>query len=195
MRHRTQSSLSSPRHTAHPTAACLQSRLLAVALFPLLVGCGPSLPTLDTLARSGQVDARAPVQAHAVIDIAAPKQIVWQLLIHASDWPRWNQDIDEVSARGPLSQGDSFLWHTGVSTIHSQVQLWQPQSRLAWTGTAYTAKAVHVWNLHADDATHTRVEVDESMDGPLISAMLSSRQLTAMCQDWLAALKKAAERQ
>lgn len=156
-------------------------------------GCGPSIGKLDTLARSGQIDELAPIRAHATIQIAAPRQRVWQILVTAQQWPRWNNSIGEVSASRPLSTGDSFVWQLGTNTIHSRVQLCEPDNRLAWTGTVFTAKAVHLWKLSAEDATHTRVEVDESMDGLLMAKLMSANDLTALCQDWLAALKKAAE--
>lgn len=152
------------------------------------------METLEALARVGPVHGIAPVRAEAAIEIAAPKEKVWQILIHASDWPRWNDEIHEVSASGPLALGEPFVWRTGMSTIHSKVQLEEAGSRLAWTGTAYTARAVHVWKLTALNGSHTRVEVDESMDGPMMSALVTSKELTEMCRDWLAALKKAAER-
>jgi uncharacterized protein YndB with AHSA1/START domain len=157
------------------------------------VGCGDSLATLNGLAASGAIHEDAPVTAHVQIEIAAPPAKVWSLLVDAPTWPRWESQIESVSATGPLAEGTSFVWSNGGTTIHSQVQLFEPERRLGWTGTAMTAKAAHVWELKPVGDGQTLVTMKESMDGPLMARLYSSQKLADAGSQWLAALKRAAE--
>jgi hypothetical protein len=65
-----------------------------------------------------------------------------------------------------------------LETIHSQEQLFEPERRLAWTGAALTAKAVHVWELKPESGSQTLVAVTESMDGPLIKWTVDREDLS-----------------
>ncbi len=162
-------------------------------IFVVLAGCGPSLQTLDSLARSGRIDPVAPVIVHAEIRIEAPTSKIWTLLVNVPAWPHWDKDLTDVSAKQPLAPGQYFTWGAGSSTIRSQVQLFEPEHRIAWTGTAYTARAVHLWTIMPEPDGSNRVTIDESMDGPMMATLFSSRKLAEVDDAWLAALKKAAE--
>ena len=169
------------------SAALLLSSTLAV------VGCGASLDALNRLAASGSIHEDAPVTAHLQVQIAAPVAQVWALLIDARSWPKWNKQIERVAAPGPLGSGTRFTWTTGGTNIHSQVQLCEPEHRLSWTGTALTAKAIHVWVLEPKPGNQTMVTVKESMDGPWMAQLYPSQELATAGSKWLAALKQAAE--
>ncbi len=168
----------------------------AVLLLGILAvgGCGDSLTTLNRLAAAGSIHDGAPVTAHVQSEIAAPPARLWALLINATAWPGWNKQIESVTAPGPLRKGARFSWKTGGTAISSEVQLCERERRLAWTGTAMTAKAIHVWELKPESAGRTLVIVKESMDGPLMAQLFSSQQLARTDAEWLAALKHAAER-
>lgn len=168
----------------------------AALLFSMLAGagCGDSLTTLNRLAAAGSIHEGAPVAAHVQTSIAAPAAKIWALLIEAPAWPKWNKQIESVTAPGPLRKGARFLWTTGGTKISSEVQLFDPERRLAWTGTALTAKAIHVWELRPESPGRTLVVVKESMDGPLMAQLFSSQKLAETDTEWLAALRKAAER-
>ena len=161
----------------------------------MLAGCSPSMQQLDRLASTGAIDKNAPVLAHVQIEIDAPPAKVWALLVNAPAWPTWNEDIAKVSVTQPLAPGTRFSWGAGSSEVHSEVQLFEPEHRLGWTGTAYTAKAVHQWELSPASGSHTLVKVDESMDGPLMAMLFSSQKLMEADRSWLASLKAAAEKQ
>jgi hypothetical protein len=74
------------------------------------------------------------------------------------------------------------------------VHLLEPDRRLSWTGTAFSARAIHVWELKATPDGGTLVTVKESMNGPLMKLLYSSDKLAASETDWLTALKQAAEK-
>lgn len=117
--------------------------LLALGLF-FSNGCGRSLTALNRLAASGSIQEDAPVKTHLQVEIDAPPSKVWALLIDAASWPKWQKRIESVTVTGPLANGTRFSWKTGRTNIHSQIQLFEPEHRLGWTGKALTAKAVHI---------------------------------------------------
>lgn len=172
-------------------------KALAVASFLVgmltVEGCGDSLATLNRLAAAGSIHEEAPVTTHLQIQIAAPPAKVWALLTDAPSRPKWQKPIESVTAAGRLASGMRFSWRTGGTNIHSQVQLFEPERRLSWTGTALTAKAAHVWELRPESGNQTLLTMKESMDGPWMAKMYSSQKLTAAGNEWLVALKQAAE--
>jgi uncharacterized protein YndB with AHSA1/START domain len=170
----------------------LRTVLLLLSTFAA-VGCGASLDALNRLATNGSIHEDAPVITHLQVQIAAPVARVWALLIDARSWPKWNKQIERVAAPGLLGSGTRFTWTTGGANIHSQVQLCEPEHRLSWTGTALTAKAIHVWELEPKPGNQTLVTVKESMDGPWMAQIYSSQKLASAGSEWLAALKQAAE--
>ena len=158
-----------------------------------ICGCGDSLATLNQLSAIGSIHEDAPVTTHLQIQIAAPPAKVWALLIGASSWPTWAKQIDSVTVEGTLENGTRFSWKTGGTDIRSQVQLFEPERRLSWTGTALTAKAIHVWELQPQPGNQTLLIMKESMDGPLMAKLYPSQKLTEAGNQWLVALKRAAE--
>ena len=161
--------------------------------FSMLPGCGDSMATLNQLAASGAIHEGAPVKTQVAVTIAAPPAKVWALLIDAPSWPRWQNRIASVQAPGPLTKGMNFSWETAGATIHSQVQLFEPEHRLSWTGTAFTAKAIHVWLLTPAGGKQTLLTVKESMDGPFMAHLFSSEALTETDTAWIEALRQKAE--
>jgi hypothetical protein len=64
---------------------------------------------------------------------------------------------------------------------------------LAWTGTAYKARAIHVWNLQPLPDGGTLVKTIESMDGFMLRLFYSPTILRSRSVLWLDALKHKAE--
>jgi uncharacterized protein YndB with AHSA1/START domain len=95
---------------------------------------------LNRLAASGSIHDSAPVRTHLHIQIAAPPAKLWALLVDAPSWPKWQKQIECVTAAGPLRSGTQFSWRTGGTKIHSQVQLFEPEHPLSSEGRQdYTA--------------------------------------------------------
>ncbi len=158
-----------------------------------LTGCGKPMADLNRLAAEGSIDDAAPVMAHVQVEVQAPAERVWAVLVDLPSWPRWHQGIESVS--GPsLSLGSSVVWTTGGTKIHAEVRSFQPPYRLSWTGKAYTAKAVHLWTLTALAPDRTKVAIDESMEGPWMEKFFSSQQLQDADLKWVTALKRQVER-
>ncbi len=81
----------------------------------------------------------------------------------------------------------------GGSTISSRLAAVKPNELLAWTGSVSTAKAVHVWRFSSPTPETTKVDVEETMDGFLLTWFYRQKDLDAEMARSLASLKRAAE--
>jgi uncharacterized protein YndB with AHSA1/START domain len=172
----------------------MQRILYTCLLTVLFIGSSQNDSALDHLAASGQIQPDAPVKASLHLAIDAPPERIWSLLTHVSDWPRWHAAIKQVQLNGPVAPGTAFTWTLGSTGIHSRIALVSPNAAFAWTGSAYMAKAIHVWKLQPLSNGRTLVAVDESMDGFLLKHFYSSDELRAADKSWLDDLKRAAEK-
>lgn len=166
-------------------------RWIFVAL--LMIVMTSSDDELDHLAHSGRIQEGAPVKASVEITIDAPPEKVWRLLTDVKGWPRWQHDIRKAEISGSLQEGTPFLWTAGAE-IRSQIALVQPVEQFAWTGTAYRAKAIHVWRLQRLPGDRTLVKTRESMQGFLLTMFYSSSKLEESDQRWCDYLKAEAEK-
>lgn len=148
---------------------------------------------LEKLAANGQIQENATVKASTEITIHASPERVWHLLADIDDWPKWQSTISAANINGPLESSTTFVWTSGGTQIKSRIALARPVTQLAWTGTAYKARAIHVWNLQALPDGDTLVRTIESMDGFMLRLFYSSSDLAKSQRLWLDALKRKAE--
>ncbi len=168
------------------------SRLIVMLLLRFTVS--PSEDQLDQLAHNGNIQQNAPVKASLEITVNASPERVWGLLTDIKSWPKWQHDITKANIFGPLQSGTEFAWSSGSTNIRSRIALVQTNEEFAWTGTAYKAKAIHVWKIQRLSSNNqTLVKTSESMDGFMLHLFYSSKKLADSDQRWLEALKSAAE--
>jgi hypothetical protein len=144
---------------------------------------------LDELA-AGHIDENAPVRASSEILILAPIDKVWKLLSAIDDWPKWQSTISSARTSGPLQPGTEFIG----TKIKSRLAVVVPNTDLAWTGTAFGAKAIHIWHLKAPEEGRTLVSTEESISGFMLKIFYSSKDLEKSQREWLEALKRASEK-
>jgi uncharacterized protein YndB with AHSA1/START domain len=135
------------------------------------------------------------VRSRREIEIAAPPQVVWDVLTGFERWPQWNPDVKSMSFAGPLAPGSEFRWKAGPGTIVSTLEEVEPPSTVRWRGKTLSIKALHEWRLEPrGDGTH--VETEETFSGPLtrIFRGMLQKQLDTSLEDGLAHLKREAER-
>lgn len=140
------------------------------------------------------IDPKAPVKASAELEVAAPPQVVWDLLADFARWPDWNPVVSDVQMEGPLAPGTVFRWKTGAAAITSTLQHVAAPTDLVWTGRTKGINAVHVYRL-TPSATGTLVTTEESWSG-LLPRLFSGglrRNLTVALGNGLLVLKRAAE--
>jgi len=117
------------------------------------------------------------VRGSAEIEIAAPPQVVWEVLTRFANWPNWNPDVKSMSFPGPLAPGSEFRWKAGPGTIVSTLDRIEPPRYIAWHGRTLTIKAYHEWWLEPrDGGTHVRTE--ETFSGLLASILRRPLQKT-----------------
>lgn len=137
----------------------------------------------------------APVESRREIEIAAPPEVVWDVLTSFEQWPQWNPDVKSVSFGGLLAPGSEFRWKAGPGTIVSTLEQVEPPWFIRWRGRTMSIKAIHEWRLEPRDGG-TRVETEESFSGLL--ARLFRRQvqktLDRSLSEGLEHLKREAER-
>jgi uncharacterized protein YndB with AHSA1/START domain len=142
-----------------------------------------------------QINTNAPAVASSEIWVAAPPELVWDVVADFRRWPEWNSDVKSMSVDGPVAPGTTFRWKAGPGTLTSTVQKIDRPTAIGWTGTTMGIRAVHVWRFEPREHG-TVVHTVESWDG-LLARLLRGRMqrtLQRSLDDGLARLKVEAER-
>jgi len=140
------------------------------------------------------VNHKAPAVGKAEAVIRAPIETVWGVLSGLERWPEWNRNIAWIRVEGPVRPGTRFVWKAGGSRISSRLEEVVPPNRIAWSGRMLGVRAVHVWDLAAEDGG-TRVRTEESFEGPVAWLLrgLMRKVLARALEQGLNALKAEAE--
>ena len=155
---------------------------------------GPSIGVLhEEYAKKGRIDDEAPVKASHEVLIEAPVERVWGLLSDAPGWGAWATDIHDVRVDSTVTVDARFAWANGKARVRSTFAVVDAGRELTWTGVSSGAKAVHRHVLETTDDGATRVFSEESMAGPLLVLFFDGAKLRTGMEEWLTALKTAAE--
>ena len=144
--------------------------------------------------RSEGINEHAPASSTREIQIEAPCETVWALIVDVEHWPRWNRPVSRVPLDGPFAPGSVLRWKSGASSLVSTIQEVVPPERVVWTGKSLGIDGVHVWELNAVRAG-TIVRTSESFEGWLVWLFRGffTRLLDRALDDVLLMLKAAAE--
>ncbi|MEV0195971.1 SRPBCC family protein [Nonomuraea sp. NPDC050691] len=155
---------------------------------------GPSIERLhEEYAKKGRLDDNAPLRASSSIFIDAPAAKVWKLLADMRNWPDWRSDAHVVEL-GEIKPDATFRWNIRGSAIRSTFAVVEPERELTWTGVAMGCfKAIDRMRLDETPDGRTRVTIEESMSGPLLTLFYSNAKLRQGHDDMLRMLKTAAE--
>jgi hypothetical protein len=155
---------------------------------------GPSLETLhEEYAKKGLLDEDAPVRSSSSVVVDAPVGRVWTLLGDLRNWPAWRSDARVVEL-GEMKPDAPFRWRIRGSAIRATFAVVEPERELSWTGVAMgRVKAIDRLLLSGTTEGRTRVTIEESMSGPLLTLFYSSGRLRKGHEDMLRMLKTAAE--
>jgi carbon monoxide dehydrogenase subunit G len=137
----------------------------------------------------------APVRSKREVEIAAPPEVVWDVLTGLAQWPDWNPDVKSMSFEGPVAPGSVFRWKAGPGTIVSTLEQVDRPSYIRWRGRTLSIKALHEWWFEPSNAG-TRVETEESFSGLLARLFRGSLQKTLdnSTESGLEHLKRESER-
>jgi uncharacterized protein YndB with AHSA1/START domain len=142
-----------------------------------------------------EIDHDAPVWAEREIDIAAPIEVVWDVLAGVDDWPRWFSEGTSAAIAGPVAPGTTLRMKSrGPGTITATIEAAEPPHVLGWTGRTLGISAIHVWRLERSDGG-TSVRTQESMDGFPVRLLRAAmrKKLEGVLETWLRDLKIEAE--
>jgi uncharacterized protein YndB with AHSA1/START domain len=142
-----------------------------------------------------EVERGAPALASSEIEVAAPPEVVWDVLADFWSWPRWNPEVKSLAIDGPVSEGTQFKWKTGPLSITSILRQVQRPAAIGWTGKAFGIDAVHVWRFQPRDGG-TLVHTEESWSGWLPRLLRGPMRKTLQkgLDDGMPHLKGEAER-
>jgi hypothetical protein len=143
------------------------------------------------------INQHAPVVGSSEIEIAAAPEVAWDVLTAIGQWPSWNPTVTSVSFEGEIAPGSAFRWKAGPGTITSTIQVVEPLRRIAWTGSSFGVKAIHVHTFEPrDGGAQSLVTSEESYDG-VVARLLRTRLqkvLDSALESGLQHLKAEAER-
>jgi uncharacterized protein YndB with AHSA1/START domain len=142
-----------------------------------------------------EVDREAPVVGSSEGQVAAPPEVVWDVLAGLETWPAWNAEVKSVEVDGPVAEGTRFRWKARSGTIRSRIERLDRPTFIGWTGRTLGIDAVHVWRLEPRDGG-TFVRTEESFSGLLPRLMRGRLQkaLDDALESGLRQLKAEAER-
>ena len=142
-----------------------------------------------------EIDRDAPVWAEREIEIAAPLEVVWDVLTSVDDWPRWYAEGKSAAIAGPVAPGTTFWMKAGPVTIKARIESAEKPHVFAWTGRTLGISAIHTWRLDRSE-DGTRVQTQESMEGFPVRLLRAAMQkkLDSVLETWLRAMKIEAER-
>jgi uncharacterized protein YndB with AHSA1/START domain len=132
------------------------------------------------------------------IEISAPPQRVWDVLIDVETWPQWYAGARNLSLAsttpGKLAPNAVLSWNIMdldfVSTIHE----FDPPYRLSWESRKSTIQGYHAWILIPTN-TGTLLVTDESQIGVLawLQGIFVPNKLSRLHDETLAKIKERAE--
>lgn len=143
-----------------------------------------------------EIDRSAPVLIEREVAIAAPIQVVWDLLTSVDQWPRWFSEGESVSIAGSLAPGTTMrMKGRGTGSIKATIQRVEPPNLFTWTSRMPGVSAISVWRLVSrENGTH--VVREESIGGFLARVLRTvlQKKLDGFTEAWLRDLKTEAER-
>ena len=125
------------------------------------------------------------------IDIQADAPIIWTLLTHAADYPRWNTTI--TSLEGEIKLGEKIRLKSTLDekrVFKLKVKEYEPEKRLVWGD----GKGSRVYSLKPLDGGGIQFQMTEKIGGlmfPLYAKYIPS--FDESFEQFAADLKKEAE--
>lgn len=147
------------------------------------------------MSTNARIDRDAPVTGQADVEIRAPAEKVWELLVEIAAWPSWHPEIVGVRYPEHLEPGASFGWQVGRRNLTSTITVIASPHHLAWE-TPVRGGTVRQAFLIEPHERECHVTVECSVDG--LAARLLRRRVQRATDEaqrrWVAALRERAER-
>lgn len=125
------------------------------------------------------------------VNIEADPSIVWALLTHASDFPRWNSTV--ISLTGEIREGGAIELKSTLDekrTFKLKVKEFIPEQRLVWGD----SQGNRVYSLTRGNGGNTSFSMTEKIGGPLFPLFANMiPSFDRSFEQFAADLKKEAE--
>ena len=134
---------------------------------------------------------------HNEIEINAPPEIVWEILINAEDWPNWYKGTSKVKVNTDnklIQENSSFHWKTMGIDFESTIEEFVPYRRLSWESKLKKIQGYHAW-LIIPTGDGCKVITEEAQNGWLtfFEKLFMPKKLHRLHEIWLNELKLKAE--
>ena len=103
------------------------------------------------------------------LEVTAPLETVWALIIDVTDWPNWQTDVVSATIDGDFEPGTSFSWSSGGLDVASTIEAVEPFRTIRWSGPANGIWGEHSWTL-LPQGDHVRISTEETWAGPPVDA-------------------------
>jgi uncharacterized protein YndB with AHSA1/START domain len=136
---------------------------------------------------------------HNEIEINASPEVVWKLLVKASNWINWYDGIQNIRFEDPkqrdLSYKTKVFWNSMGQSLNNTVMEFEPNRALAWQFNEAKIQGYHAW-LIIPTETGCKVITDESQTGRLarLQKVFLPKKLRKQHDQWLRLLKEEAEK-
>lgn len=136
---------------------------------------------------------------HNEIEIQASPEIVWQLLIHASEWNSWYDGIQNIKFENPkqviLEKNTEVFWNSMGQALNNRIVEFDPITTLSWEFNEAKIQGYHAWKIIPTE-NGCRVITDESQTGKLakLQKVFVPTKLLKQHDIWLQMLKQEAEK-
>ena len=135
---------------------------------------------------------------HNEIEINAPPQVIWEILMDAPSWPNWYKGAKNVvlknSNEATLKADAVFNWQTMGLKFESTIKEFIPYQRLSWESKKKIIQGYHAW-LIIPTPSGCKVITEESQNGWLtfLEKTFQRKKLHRLHDAWLAEIKQKAE--
>ncbi len=131
--------------------------------------------------------AKAPVSAHAQIDIVADEREVWTVIADIASWPTWNPAVREAVFEAELEAGARFRFSTVFGSMKCRLTEVDVPHTLSWQGRLMAMRQRQTWRIEPrQEGEGTHVTTDATMTG--LGARLFTVRLNGRLQGELDAL-------
>ena len=133
------------------------------------------------------------------IEIMAPPNVVWDILVKSSDWHLWYDGIQNIrfveSERHYLGKDVLVFWNSMGQSLNNTITEFVPYERLAWQFNENKIQGHHAW-LIIPTKSGCRVITAESQTGRLakLQSIFIPRKLMNQHDKWLKSLKVESEK-
>ena len=135
-------------------------------MFSQLFYQGPPFTTLFTdYALKGKIDKNAAIKASGEIQIDAPVDLVWNVLVDLSSWPKFDLNFSDVILELTVSVGAKASFKIKGFPIKGTFAVVKPSQELTWVGKSLWTKAIDRHIVEAISKDTTRLYLEESLSG------------------------------